>query len=91
MLKLAAALGALGLLSGASANDPSKGWLTYVRPATSPPPLRPPADAMLRAGDVEQPGGRPHHHAQHHLEGALAALRHEPARQQRARLVVLSL
>ena len=36
MLKLAAALGALGLLSGASANDPSKGWLTYVRPATSP-------------------------------------------------------
>ena len=38
MLKLAAALGALGLLSGASANDPSKGWLTYVRPATSPSP-----------------------------------------------------
>ena len=41
MLKLAAALGALGLLSGASANDPSKGWLTYVRqppPPTAPPP-----------------------------------------------------
>ena len=66
MLKLAAALGALGLLSGASANDPSKGWLTYVRPTSPSPQLPtplPPATALAAAGNVEQPGGRPHHHA----------------------------